>query len=184
VIPGILLTGGASSRMGRDKATMEVDGEALGVRAARVLQAVCDPVIEVGPGVTSLRAIREDPPGAGPLAALLAGAAALDTHGPVLLLACDLPFMTAELLHALANWPGDGTVVPVVDGRLQYACARYGPAALDEALASFRSGGRALQSAADSDCEYLNESNWAKFATEKTFVDVDTPDDLRRLGLS
>jgi molybdopterin-guanine dinucleotide biosynthesis protein A len=184
VIAGILLTGGASSRMGRDKATMEVDGEALGARAARVLQAVCDPVIEVGPGVTSLRAVREDPPGAGPLAALLAGAAALGTSGPVMLLACDLPFVTTQLLHALAHWPGDGTVVPVVDGRVQYACARYGPAALDEALASLRSGGRALRSAADADCRYLNESDWAEFATVKTFADVDTPDDLRRLGLS
>ena len=49
------------------------------------------------------------------------------------LLACDLPFVDAALLRLLVEWPGTGTVIPVVDGRFQYACARYGAAAFDEA---------------------------------------------------
>ena len=70
---GVLLTGGASSRMGTDKARLVVNGETLAAHAARVLSAVCDPVIEVGQGVTGLPAIQEDPAGAGPLVALVAG---------------------------------------------------------------------------------------------------------------
>ena len=46
------MTGGASRRLGRDKATLMYQGETLAVRAARVLSEVCDPVIEVGPGVS------------------------------------------------------------------------------------------------------------------------------------
>ena len=47
-VPGILLTGGASSRMGRDKATLVINGEMLAARGARILQSVCDPVLEAG----------------------------------------------------------------------------------------------------------------------------------------
>ena len=68
-IGGLLLTGGASRRMGTDKALIEVDGQRLVDRAAAVLGAVADPVIEVGPGWSELPAVREDPPGSGPLAA-------------------------------------------------------------------------------------------------------------------
>ena len=87
--------------MGTDKALLEVDGRTLAERAAAVLRAVCDPVLEVGPGVSGLPAVREDPPGAGPLAALGAGAAELARGGhagPVLVLAVDMPFVTAGLL--------------------------------------------------------------------------------------
>ncbi len=123
-IPGLLLTGGASSRMGVPKATLLVDGETLVARAARSLQAVCEPVVEVGPGYSDLPRVDESSPGRGPLAALVAGADAVgDEHG-MLLLACDLPFVTEALLGRLVRWPGPGTVVPVdADGALQPVCA-------------------------------------------------------------
>src|SRR5262245_39099031 len=111
--------------MGRDKATMVVDGEALAVRTARVLQTLCEPVIEVGSGVAGIRTVREDPPGAGPLAALFAGYNALATDGPVMLLACDLPFVTADVVRAVLEHPHPGSVVPLAGGREQYACARW-----------------------------------------------------------
>ena len=47
--PGLLLTGGASRRLGTDKATIVWQGETLAVRAAVVLAQVCAPVLEVGP---------------------------------------------------------------------------------------------------------------------------------------
>src|SRR5690242_17474300 len=135
---GVLLTGGASSRMGTDKARLVVDGETLAARGARVLADVCDPVIEVGPGVSGLPAIEEEPRGGGPLVALLAGRGALGNPRAVVLLACDLPFVEPALLRLLVDRPGWGTVVPVVEGRFQYACARYGAAAFDEAVGALR----------------------------------------------
>lgn len=181
---GVLLTGGASRRMGTDKATLLVNGETLAVRAARVLSAACDPVIEVGAGVSGLPAVREEPPGAGPLAALLAGVGALGDPPSVVLLGCDLPFVEAPLLRLLLERAGSGTVIPIVAGRSQYACARYGPAALDEAYAALRSGDRSLRAIAGSDCEFLSESEWGAVASAQAFADVDTPEDLRRLGLA
>lgn len=183
-IAGVLLTGGASSRMGTDKTALVLNGETLAARSARVLAAVCDPVIEVGRGVSGLPAVLEDPPGAGPLVALLAGVGALGGPRVVLLLACDLPNVSEGLLRLLADRPGVGAVIPVVNGRFQYACARYGPAAFDAARAALRDGDASLRAIAGSDCEYLSEADWGGVASAATFMDVDTPDDVRRLGLS
>jgi molybdopterin-guanine dinucleotide biosynthesis protein A len=181
VTAGILLTGGASRRMGLDKATLVIDGETLAIRAARVLAAACNPVLDVGPGVSGLRATREDPPGGGPLAALVAGAHALGAL-PVVLLACDMPFVEPPLIRLLADWPGTGTVVPVSNGQFQYACARYGQASIDEGVAALRHGPAGLKHAMDTTVTYLREE-WRAVAPDHAFSDLDTPDDLQRFGL-
>ena len=55
-VAGLLLTGGASRRMGSDKALLEVEGRRMVDRAAAALAAVAAPVVEVGPGWSSLPA--------------------------------------------------------------------------------------------------------------------------------
>jgi molybdopterin-guanine dinucleotide biosynthesis protein A len=180
---GVLLTGGASRRMATDKATIVWRDETLAARAARVRTEVCDPVVEIGPGVSGLRYGREEPAGSGPLAALVAGGRMLGAGLPIVLLACDLPFVDAPVLRLLADWPGTGTVVPVVDGRLQYACARYGADAIERAERALAAGDRSLRAAA-ADCDELSEAAWMTVGPPHAFADVDTPADLLRLGLS
>jgi molybdopterin-guanine dinucleotide biosynthesis protein A len=170
--------------MQTDKASIVWRGETLAARAARVLAEVCDPVVEVGPGITGLRHVREDPPGSGPLAALVAGADAVGSSTPVVLLACDLPFVEAPTLRLLAEWPGTRTVVPVVAGRRQYACARYGPDAIERARRALAAGDLALRAAAAGDCDELSEEDWRVVGPAGSFEDVDTVADLDRLGLS
>ena len=180
---GVLLTGGASRRMGTDKATIVVNGETLAARAARVLATVCAPVIEVGSGVSGLPHVREDPPGAGPLAALVAGADTLAAD-IVLLLACDLPFVDVAVLRLIAQWPGTHAAIPIAGDRLQYACARYGPAALREATTVLQRGGSSLKAIGDAECDHVPESAWRALGPPNTFADIDTPADLPRLGLT
>jgi molybdopterin-guanine dinucleotide biosynthesis protein A len=176
----VLLTGGASSRMGRDKATILVDGEALARRTARVLTKVCDPVIEVGDGVTDLRSVCEAPRGGGPLAALLAGADALATDRPIVLVACDLPFIDVKVLRLVADHEGAGSVLPVVGARNQYACSRWSVAAIEAAREAFARGERAMRVMLDAgDVSLLPADQHAR-----ALADVDTPEDLRRVGLA
>ncbi len=181
---GILLTGGSSRRLGVDKATLMLDGETLAARAARLLGAVCVRVVEVGSGVSIVPAVREDPPGSGPLRALVAGATALATTAPVesvVLLACDLPNV-APVLDALIAISGDHVVIPVDEhGRRQYVCARYGANALERAAALAATGERSLRALLDAvgPAGVVQLDGFAP----RVFADIDTPTDAQRAGI-
>ena len=127
-IPGLLLTGGASRAWGRRRPTLDVDGETLADRVAPGCSArSATRCVEVGPGYTALPGVDEDPPGRGPARrARRRAPTRCPASGPVVLLACDLPFVSEALLARLAAWPGADTVVPVDrDGFVQPVCARY-----------------------------------------------------------
>ena len=183
----MLLTGGASRRMGFDKAYLEVGGVRNAVRLAGVLAQVAWPLVEVGFGCSGLPAVLEEPRGEGPLVALCAGAeslAALGRAGPALVLACDLPFVTAEALAVLAGWPGRGSAVPMVGGRLQPLCARWSASDLALAKELVEAGERSMRSLLGAaSVEVLDESNWSGRA-HRLFADADTPEDLHRLGVA
>jgi len=179
-VAGVLLTGGQSSRMGRAKATIVVDGEPLAARSARLLAAVCDPVIEAGPGFSALAAVLEHPRGEGPLAAFLAGVEALGPADGYVLLACDLPRVDDLTLRLIADHPASGSVVPTVDGRKQYACSRWSPTAVTSAGAAFAAGERAMRALLGAGDAVLVAADDHAAA----LADADTPQDLERLGLS
>jgi molybdopterin-guanine dinucleotide biosynthesis protein A len=152
----------------------------LAVRAGRALAAVCAPAVEAGPGVSGLPHVRDHPPGAGPLAGLLAAVEAFALDGPVIVLACDMPRADVPILRLLADWPGEESVVPRVDGRAQYACARWSAAAITRARSA---GDPSLRALVGDDTVYLDEDGWSGVAAADAFRDVDTPDDLGSLGL-
>jgi molybdopterin-guanine dinucleotide biosynthesis protein A len=167
--------------MGVPQATLELDGARLADRAAAALARVCDPVFEVGPGYTALPVAPEEPPGRGPLAALVAGADTVPTPGPVVLLACDLLFAD-PLVARVAAWPGAGTVVPVDgDGVVQPVCARYSAGAISRARELLDAGERSLRVLLDGldarDLTRITEVD------PRALVDVDTPDDAARWGV-
>jgi molybdopterin-guanine dinucleotide biosynthesis protein A len=183
VCAGVVLTGGSSRRLGFDKATVRIGDETLAGRAARVLAAVCSPVVEVGPGRTALRAVREIPSGSGPLAGLVAGADALDAS-VVVLLGCDLVRVETPVLGLLAEWAGAPTAVPMVGAEPQLVCARYGPDALAAARDLVAAGERSLRALlAAIDVDFVTEKRWRAIADADAFDDLDTPDDLARLRL-
>jgi molybdopterin-guanine dinucleotide biosynthesis protein A len=185
---GILLTGGRSRRLGVDKATLVLDDETLAERASRRLTAVCSPVVEAGDGRSGLPTVREDPPGAGPLAALAAAGAWLRDgghRGAAVLLAVDLPRVDEAFLRWLCERAGEPTVVLRVDGRLQPVCARYGADAMVAAASLVAVGVRALHDLFDVvDHEVVEEDEWRDVAAPAMFLDVDTPADAERLGIT
>jgi molybdopterin-guanine dinucleotide biosynthesis protein A len=171
--------------MGRDKAELAVHGERLADRAARVLAEVCDPVLEVGPGRTSLEPVLEDAPGEGPLAAVAAGGRALRARGhdaAALVLAVDMPLVEPPLLRFLARFPGHSTVIPFVAGRAQPLCARYSGAALETAERLATAGEPSMRALlAAGDVQWAGPRMWGDVADERAFLDLDTPEDVTRL---
>lgn len=103
----MLLCGGKSSRMGADKAELELGGRRLIDRAADTLRTVAERVLlasgrDVRNPELGLECVLDEHPDSGPLAGLAAGLAAARTRW-VAALACDMPQVRPELLLALAE---------------------------------------------------------------------------------
>lgn len=185
---GILLTGGASRRMGRDKASIPwpgSDSPTLAVRTAALLTEVCAETVEVGPGHTKLPRAEEATPGSGPLAAMVAGwehLMAARWTGPVLVVATDLPLLTEGLLAWLSDHPGVNSVVPSSGGRVQPLCARYSQLDMATARRLVAGGERAVKALIGSiDAVVVPEGIWGGPAGgAQALRDADTPLDLRR----
>ncbi|MEV7433484.1 NTP transferase domain-containing protein [Streptomyces griseoviridis] len=143
----VVLAGGAARRLGgADKPGVLVGGRPLLDRVlaacagARTTVVVADP----RPTARPVRWAREDPPGAGPLAALDAGLRHL-TAAEVVVLSADLPFLepaTVATLLAALRTPGtgapglDGVLLTDAEGRDQPLVAAYRTAALRRGLAA------------------------------------------------
>ncbi|WP_030153084.1 NTP transferase domain-containing protein [Streptomyces sp. NRRL S-244] len=124
----IVLAGGAARRLGgADKPALHVGGRAL---LDRVLDACADAAttVVVGgrrPTTRPVRWTREDPPGAGPVAALDAGLRAT-TADLVLVLSADLPFLDRATVRTLLDSAGgDGALLRDPTGRDQPLVAAY-----------------------------------------------------------
>ena len=137
----IVLAGGRGSRLGGTrKPELEVAGRRLvdialaAVSGARQRVVVGDAAVPDGVPVT-----REDPPYGGPVEAVAAGLAHLDSHAAwTVLLAGDLPGAEAAVARLLACDPEpseDGVCLLDADGRLQWLLGCYRTAALLARLA-------------------------------------------------
>ena len=178
----LLLTGGTSQRMGRDKTLLEIEGVPLAVRVAKVVAQVAYPVLTVGPsagtGLFSVDDARE-----GPLAAFAAGMGALSVRaheGPVLLVASDLPLITTPLLRYIVESLGPAdAAVPVVGDRGQPLCAAYAPHAASVAARLAMNGARSMRElTGELSVRWLPASEWDHIAPPSALLDVDTPEEL------
>lgn len=141
----IVLAGGQGSRMGYvSKADLDVSGERLldivlrATSGAATTVVVGDVAVPAGVLLT-----REDPPGTGPAAGLLAGLDVVGSPAPwTLTLACDLPGApgaVARLLEAAASAPesAEGLCLRDAGGELQHLVALYRTPALRRAFAAW-----------------------------------------------
>lgn len=149
ILTGAVLAGGKSTRMGRNKALLRVDGEPLWRRQLRVLkEAGAKPVFLVqAPGQRALThgVLRDTIRDAGPLAGLHAALAQCPgTHLAVV--AVDMPRIEADWFTRLAKLCrlGRGVIVRTRDGYEPLA-AIYPVEALDPATIRLESGEFALQ---------------------------------------
>ncbi|WP_254185274.1 molybdenum cofactor guanylyltransferase [Nocardioides panacis] len=138
----VVLTGGTAARMGgADKAALQVDGVTLLERSLAATVGVAEVVVvgEQVPTSRSVRWTREEPPGGGPAAGLLAGLDRFATPPDlVVVLAVDMPRVNggtvARLTWAVEADPEvDGAVLVDADGRRQTLAAVYRHAALTAA---------------------------------------------------
>ncbi len=132
-----VLAGGAASRFGgRPKGLELVGGERLLDRVVQTVRAATgtDPLLvandpDASQWYPGLEVTADLIPNCGSLGGIYTAVAA--GEGPVLVVAWDMPFVTAELLRALVGgWEGNDAFLPESRGPLgvEPLCAVYGPA--------------------------------------------------------
>lgn len=150
-ITGIVLCGGESTRMGEDKAGLEVGGEQLLDRAVRMLlPRVGELVLACGPEPRytdrGLRLALDGKPGLGPLEGLRSGLAATTTAW-ALALACDMPAADGSLEALLRGAQREDQIVHFTTGGYpEPLCTLYHRSVLPALEQSLQSGGRRMLS--------------------------------------
>ena len=130
-ISAVLLAGGESRRMGKDKATVLFRGKPLWQVQIDLLQKLEPAEIFVSARTDpswrpdDVQFVADDPPSRGPLSGLGASLARMHT-AHLLALAIDMPFMSENYLRYLYDQidPGIG-VVPKIDNRAEPLAAIY-----------------------------------------------------------
>jgi molybdenum cofactor guanylyltransferase len=173
-----LFVGGRGSRMGGiHKGLLTRDGEPIVVRLARVARAAGLEPVWVGlrddayrQALPGLREIPDAIPGIGPPGGLLG----LLAHGSAIALACDMPFVSTDLLLRLRDDQPDALVLaPRFDGFWEPLCARYDGSVRAGLARAIAAGTRSLQ-------PFLSALPARELALENRdeLRDWDTPDDL------
>jgi molybdopterin-guanine dinucleotide biosynthesis protein A len=133
---GAILAGGAARRFGgRDKGTLLIGGQSLRDRQIAELAALTDDILIVGghgeraggptSGGPSVRFVPDRVAGCGPLGGLDAALAAA-RDDTLVVVACDMPFVTRALLEYLASHVGDAdAAVPFDEHGPHPLCAAY-----------------------------------------------------------
>ena len=129
-IPGIILAGGKSSRYGRNKALIEMNGIRLIERVIGVMEPVFEHLIIITNtpqeyAYLQLPTYEDLIKGLGPLGGIFTGLEAIsDEVG--FFVACDMPFLNSELIHHMVDVMEDfDAVVPKVDWKIEALHAIY-----------------------------------------------------------
>jgi molybdopterin-guanine dinucleotide biosynthesis protein A len=187
-LAGLVLCGGASRRMGRDKALLELDGRPLVLRVAERLSRVAHPVL-LAPGTAGRLGdlgypeVADALPGRGPLGGLVAGLEA-SPHELTAVAGVDLPFASPEVLAFLASLHrGEDAVVPVTASGPQPLHAVFARSALPALRGALEEGRLALRDAlAGLRIREVGEGEWRVVDPDGTFaLNLNTSEDLERV---
>lgn len=178
-VVGVILAGGASTRMGTDKALFELHGRSMAEWVADAMGGF-DHVVVVGRsrGLAGLESVSDLHPGAaGPLSGLQTALAVF--RSPLVLVAVDQPLVRAETLARLAQWAAADETAICVDGRPQVTCAAYASTCLDEANRQLRTAGSIQHMLKSVPWTRIERDVWSGWGEDgRSWFSMDTPDAL------
>jgi molybdopterin-guanine dinucleotide biosynthesis protein A len=175
--------------MGHDKALLQVDGQPLFRRVARVLEQIAWPVFlapgEPGRlGEVGYPNLADAVPGAGPLAGIVAALRA-SPHPLLAVVAVDMPLANADVIRLLAaNAEGFDAAVPVTSEGLQPLHAVYARTALPALESALAEGLRSVRDALRSlRVRYVQPDEWSSADPSGQFaLNVNRPDDMAKIA--
>lgn len=192
-LAGVVLAGGESRRMGRDKASLPFPGSPDGPEATTLVEHVlgvvgqrCEPVfVMAAPGqpLPALQApiVRDELRGLGPLPATGRGLRAAAGAGARLAFVCavDMPYLTVELIDDLARRAAetDAEVVLPWDGQDHYLAAVYRTDLADRVDALVAAGERKMRALVD-----VSDTQRIVMSDSRPLTNVNTATDLSALA--
>jgi molybdopterin-guanine dinucleotide biosynthesis protein A len=187
-LAGLVLCGGGSLRMGREKALISVGGRPLVLHVAGLLAQAAEPVLlapgQVGRlGSLGHPEVEDAAPGSGPLGGLVAGLAA-SPHPLLAVAAVDMPFASPRLFTLLSGrLEGEDAVVPRTGWGSEPLHAVYATAALPRLRAALAEGELALQAVlARLRVRWVDEDEWSTADPSGRFaVNLNREEDLALL---
>lgn len=192
-LAGVVLAGGASQRMGRDKANLPVPGPAGTSGASTMIEQVvgvigqrCEPVFVMaaqGQPLPALQAriVRDELRGLGPLPATARGLRAAADAGARLAFVCavDMPLLAVELIDDLVRRAAETNAEVVLpwDGQDHYLAAVYRTDLADRADALVAGGARRMSALVDA-----SDAQRVVMMDARSLTNVNTDADLRALA--
>ena len=183
-VTAAIMAGGKSKRMGQDKAWIELDGEPIIRRVANVLALVADEVIVVANdpryAALGLRVVPDKFPDGGALGGIATGVSAA-SHDRVLVAACDMPFLSAEVWRVLLDHRYEADVViPRIGGEYETLHALYTKACLAPMERALGAGKLRVISFFDEVRVQAIDERELRVAdpTLRSFTNVNTPEEL------
>ncbi|HWY00965.1 MAG TPA: molybdenum cofactor guanylyltransferase [Mycobacterium sp.] len=191
-LAGVVLAGGESRRMGRDKATLTFPGSSGGAGAptlvehmAGILGQRCEPVLVMAAQgqplpVLQARILRDEFGGQGPLPATAHALRVAAEAGARLAFVCavDMPFLAVELIDDLARRAveTEAEVVLPWDGRDHFLAAVYRTDLADRADALVAAGERKMRALVD-----VSDTQRIVMSDSRPLTNVNSDADLRAL---
>lgn len=189
-LAGVVLCGGGSTRMGTDKALIEVDGVPLFALVAERLASVAWPVF-LAPGSTGRLGevgypnLADAAPSSGPLGGIVAALRA-SPHRLVAVLAVDLPFASEAVIHLLAERiDAADAAVPVTSEGPQPLHAVFARSALPTLERALVDGTRSVLGALERlSVRWVERDEWRGADPSGRFAfNVNLPEDLTGIEL-
>ena len=182
-ITGIILSGGKSSRMGREKGLSVLKNKPLIEYSVQVLKQVCDKIIiSTNTGhYNYLRfpVIKDEITSIGPIGGLYSCLKASETEDNFVL-SCDMPLISVELInYIIQNKKNYQAVIPIFGKYAEPLCAYYRKDA-ESILNNFieRKDYKIQNVIKKLKYKFLKIDNSLEFYHQKLFANVNTHDDL------
>ena len=193
-VTGIILAGGLSRRLGRDKAVEPIKGQPLVGRVMDALSGIADELVVV---VNTPQRGRELPlrdsavvavdiyPNAGSLGGIFTGLSSASNQWGIVV-ACDMPFLNLDLLSYLLSFrESHDAVVPVLDGRPEPTHAAYSKVCLSAIEARLEANDLKIARFFDDvRVKYVSQRRVEEIdPRRRSFFNVNTEEDLARARL-
>jgi len=188
MVAAVILAGGLSRRMGRDKLTLTLDGatllESIVNRFAEEFEDVFVSVADIGkyPGIAA-RKIADILPGAGPISGLHAALTTLPGDG-VFMSAADLPYACPRAAKRIIELSEgyDACIVKLPDGKLEPLFGYYRKSLLPGCFDLIKSGNNRMSALiSGADARFVTPEELGALWSDKLILNINYPEDYEKL---